>query len=170
MYSLIEAQAMDYLLKRMHYEGLLQQITGKDSELKLVILLNNCYMSGDFFKYQQGYIEQYEINGPYEYEKMKYNNRSIEAFDELWSSFCEIYLPENRTWTFKKIMDLTVLLQLLIDHVKTTELSGAAIPLKSVFLNIDYFNNEQGPDFLYLGNRTIEILSIVKRRSDLNAK
>ncbi|MFJ7827597.1 hypothetical protein [Psychrobacillus sp. NPDC096623] len=163
MYSLIEAQAMDYLLKRMQYNGLLQQITGNDSELKLVISLNNRYMSGDFFKYQQGNIEQYEITGPFGYEKLIYNNRSIEPFTELWSSFCDNYLPRNHTSIIKGIMDLTVLLQLLIDHVKIAEFPDVAIPLRPVFLNIGYFNNEKGLDFLYLGNRTIEIVSIVKR-------
>jgi len=166
MYSLIEAQAMDYLLKRMQYNGLLKQITGNDNELKLVILLNNSYMSGDFFKYQQGYIEQYEITGPYEYEKLIYSNRSIEPFTELWSSFCDNYLPRNHTATIKSITDLTVLLQLLIDHVKTAEFPDVAIPLRPVFLNIGNFNNEKGLNFLYLGNRSIEIVSIVKREFD----
>lgn len=31
MYSLGEAQAIDYLLKKLHYKELLQQITGNES-------------------------------------------------------------------------------------------------------------------------------------------
>lgn len=170
MYLLKEAQAMDYLLKRMQYNGLLQQITGKDSELKLVISLNNHYMSGDFFIFHQGCIEQYEITGPYEYEKMFYNNSSIQPFAELWLSFCEKYLPRNHIGTIKRIMDLTVLLQLLIDHVKNAEITYNDIPLRPIFLNINYFNKENGPNFLYLGEQKVEIVSIIKKELDLHAE
>ncbi|MGR5984177.1 hypothetical protein ACUC2M_00790 [Bacillus cytotoxicus] len=49
MYSFKEAQAMDYLLKKLHYNGLLEKITGNTSELKLVIVFNNQYISGGFY-------------------------------------------------------------------------------------------------------------------------
>ena len=56
MYTVKEAQAMDYLLKRMQYNGLLKQITGENSELKLVVEYNNKYISGDFINYQSGIV------------------------------------------------------------------------------------------------------------------
>ncbi|MGI2733218.1 hypothetical protein [Bacillus cytotoxicus] len=92
MYSFKEAQAMDYLLKKLHYNGLLEKITGNTSELKLVIVFNNQYISGDFIKFQEGSIEQYEVDGSHDYEKVKYNNKEFSAYYKLWSSFCEKYI------------------------------------------------------------------------------
>lgn len=163
MYTVKEAQAMDYLLKRMQYNGLLKQITGENSELKLVVECNNKYISGDFINYQSGIVKQFEFNGPYEYENMIYNNRSIEVFNQLWESFCDNYLPNNHSFIFKRNEDLSVLLEVLFTHIKAVDISNSTIPLRPVIMNIDYLNNEVGPIFLYLGEKEIDIVSIVQK-------
>ncbi|MEM5603545.1 hypothetical protein ACQVPW_29565 [Bacillus cereus] len=169
MYSLKEAQAMDYLLKKLHYNGLLEHITGNKSELKLVIAINNRYMSGDFIMFQNGSIEQYEIVGPYDYEKVYYNNQSCSTYAKLWSSFCDKYLPTGSGYRFKRILDLTVIFDLLNEMVGRISFVNESIPLRPIFMNIEYFNEENGPEFLYLGNQQIEIVSIMEREKGLNA-
>ncbi len=163
MYSLKEVQAMDYLLKRMQYNDLLKQITGENSELRLVIECNNKYISGDFINYQSGSIKQYEFKGPYEYENTIYHNQSIEVFNQLWKSFCDNYLPNNHSTTFKRNKDLSVLLELLFKHIKTIDVLSSSIPLRPIIINVDYLNNELGPDFLYLGGKEIDVISIVQK-------
>ncbi|EPC8422636.1 hypothetical protein ORL62_21815 [Bacillus cereus] len=169
MYSVAEAQAMDYLLKKLHYRGLLDHITGNKSELKLVIAINNCYISGDFIMFQKGSIEQYEIVGPYDYEKVYYNNQSFSTYAKLWSSFCDKYLPRGSDYIFKQISDLTVIFHFLNEIVRTIPFVNEPLPLRPVFMNIEYFNEEKGPKFLYLGNQPIEIVSITEREKSLNA-
>lgn len=166
MYTVKEAQAMDYLLKRMQYNGLLKQITGENSELKLVVECNNKYISGDFINYQSGIVKQFEFNGPYEYENMTYNNQSIEVFNQLWKSFCNHYLPNNHSATFKRNEDLSVLLEVLFKHVKTVDISNSTIPLRPLIMNIEYLNNELGASFLYLGEKEIDIVSIVQKETE----
>ncbi|KAB2460943.1 hypothetical protein F8160_02380 [Bacillus sp. CH126_4D] len=169
MYSIQEAQAMDYLLKKLHYNGLLEHITRDKNELKLVIAINNRYISGDFIMFQKGSIEQYEIVGSYEYEKVYYNNQSFTIYAKLWSSFCNKYLPTGSNYRFKQILDLTVIFDLLNEIVGTISFVNEPIPLRPVFMNIEYFNEEKGPEFLYLGSQQIEIVSIMKREKGLNA-
>lgn len=162
MYSLKEAQAMDYLLKKIQYNGLLEQITENKSELKLVISHNNCYISGDFFTFQRGLIEQNEVNG-YEYDKMTYNSKALSTYSILWSLFCEKYLPAGQSYNFKRILDLTVIFEVLDEIVRSVSFTNETIPLRPVLKNIGYFNKNLGPDFLYLRNKEIDIVSIVKR-------
>ncbi|MRC19105.1 hypothetical protein GH866_26415 [Bacillus thuringiensis] len=168
MYSLKEAQAMDYLLKKLHSNRFLEQITGNTSELKLVIAFNNQYISGDFIKFQKGSIEQYEIDGSYDYEKVKYNNTAFPAYHKLWSSFCDKYIANGSGYKFRQILDLTVIFDLLNEMVETIPFANESIPLRPVFMNIEYFNEEKGPKFLYLGNQKIEIISIMKREKSIN--
>lgn len=162
MYSIKEVQAMDYLLKRLQYNGLLEQITGENSELKLVIIYNNKYIFGDFINYQKGTIQQYEFNGPFVYEVIHYYNQSIEMFTQLWELFCERYFPRNSTSTFKRIEDLSVLLELLSTHIKSVDISNNSTPLRPLIINVNYFSNEPGPDFLYLVEKQIDVISIVQ--------
>lgn len=165
MYSSGEAQAMDYLLKKLHYKELLQQIIGNESELKLVIAFNNSYMSRNFIKFQKGSIEQYEIVDSYDYEKLYYSNQSISTHVELWSLFCEKYLPRRESYSIKNISDLTVAFDPLNETVRAISFANEATSLRPLYMNIEYFNEEKGPNFLYLGNRQIEIVSIVKRET-----
>ncbi|PGN46110.1 hypothetical protein CN962_21010 [Bacillus cereus] len=168
MYSLKEAQAMDYLLKKLHYNGLLEKITGNTSELKLVMVFNNQYISGDFIRFQEGSIEQYEIDGSHDYEKVKYNNKEFSAYHKLWASFCEKYIAGGSGYHFRQILDLTVIFDVLNEMVETISFANESIPLRPVFMNIEYFNEEKGPKFLYLRNQKIEIISIMKREKSIN--
>ena len=54
--------------------------------------------------------------------------------------------------------------------MKNAEITYNDIPLRPVFLNINYFNKENGPNFLYLGEQKVEIVSIIKKELDLHAK
>lgn len=68
---------------------------------------------------------------------------------------CEKYLPRGESYSIKNILDLTVIFDLLNETVRTISFANETTSLRPFFLNIEYFNEEKGTNFLYLGNRQI---------------
>ncbi|MGG1166292.1 MULTISPECIES: hypothetical protein [Bacillus cereus group] len=57
------------------------------------------------------------------------------------------YLPRGQSYSIKRILDLTVIFDLLNEMVRTIYFANESIPLRPVFMNIEYFNEEKGRIF-----------------------
>ncbi|SHG82563.1 hypothetical protein [Virgibacillus chiguensis] len=161
MQSIIQFQALDFLLKRIANQPNFEMY---DKNLKLVVEINGTIWAGDFVNFNscpyQLYVDSIgQVDEEYFYSD---EDPSTSFVTKTWKEFLNHFKSDFSGLYLARVDDLSLLFKELKSFIESLDFEGYETPINPYLLNAKSLNENIELPFLNIENTEVKLISLIE--------